>query len=61
MCITEEGDEMNGEWLTDYVKNKFVQAIMGIFGVSRMVATMYLEHHNYSLDKTVEALREESE
>lgn len=52
---------MKDEWLTDYVKEKFVVAIMGIFGVSRIVAIMYLEHHNYSLDKTVEDLREQTE
>lgn len=55
-----EDKEMEDEWLNDYVKEKFVVAIMGIFGVSRMVATMYLEHHNYSLDKTVEDLREQT-
>lgn len=53
--------QMKDEWLNDYVKEKFVIAIMGIFGVSRMVATMYLDHHHYSLDKTVEDLREQTE
>lgn len=49
------------DWLTDYVKEKFVVAIMGIFNVSRLVALMYLEHNNYSMDKTIEDLRENHE